>query len=174
MKLNGNFQVPKVNLNQFQQALHQELTKALVEGAKVYLEKVVPENKDDHVPVWSGASRATFARLASYVEYVIAWAPVTTPAGQAPDRIAMGLGQGEAIFDPGRSAPGVYSFTYETTLPHLIINESYDATQWGFHLRHPGPYHFQEKGRLAFEQSASTVVLPSWGSLLDVAQLRVG
>jgi hypothetical protein len=174
MKLTGNFQVPKVNLNQFQQALHQELTKALVEGAKVYLEKVVPENKDEHVPVWSGASRATFARLASYVEYAIAWGPVTTPAGQAPDRVAMGLEHGEAVFDPGRSTSGVYTFTYETTLPHLIINESYDATQWGFRLRHPGPYHFQEKGRLAFEQFASTVVLPGWGSLLGVAQLRVG
>jgi len=159
-----------VNLNQFQQALHQELAKALVDGAKTYLETVAPKNMSEGIPVWSGASRATFSELASYVEYVISCSPVHG----APNRIALGTDSGTAIFEPGTVSPGVYSFTYETTLPHLIINEYHDATQWGFRLKNPGPYHFQEKGRLAFEQFASTVVLPGWGSLLDVVQLRVG
>ena len=170
MHLTGNFQIPKVDLNQFQQALHEELTKALVTGAKTYLETVVPKDTGEGIPVWSGASRATFSQLADHVEYVISCSPVHG----APDRIVMGMGSGTAMFEPGTVTAGVYSFTYETTLTHLIINEYYDATQWGYHLKRPGPYHFQEKGRLAFEQVASTIVLPGWGSLLSVAQLRIG
>lgn len=170
MRLYGEFQAPKVDFGAFTRALHEELTKALAGGARAYLQMVVPKDKEAGVPVWSGASRGTFSELASYVEYAIALAPV----GDAPDRVSLGMSTGTAFFDPGSTTPGLYTFTYQTWLPHLIINEYYDARQWGFHLKNPGPYHFQEDGQVAFETYASTVDLPGWDSLLDVVHIRVG
>ena len=77
----------------------------------------------------------------------------------------------------------LYRFTYSTTLPHLIVNEYYNANLFRnpatgepyFHLTNPGPYHFQEAGQRAFRQYASSQVsLPGWESFLDTVTLRVG
>ena len=170
MRLIGNFQIPAIDVAKFKSALHKTLSEALTVGTKAYLETVVPLVSTEGVPVWSGASRATFARLASYVEYAINW----TPVPKAPDRISLGLDTGTATFDTGQTKEGVYTFTYLTDLPHLIVNEYHDATQWGFHLTHPGPYRFQEKGKDAFEAATSDIELPSWESFLDTRQMNVG
>ena len=103
------------------------------------------EPTDVGIPIWSGASVATFSKLASKVGLGMS----INTAGDAPDRIRLGEENSEATFTPDRDS-GIYSFSYVTTLPHLIVNEYHDATQWGFNLKHPGPYHFQEKGQEAF------------------------
>jgi hypothetical protein len=85
----------------------------------------------DTIPIYTGASRETFTPLASQVEF----GSMNGPSG------------------------GRYSFTYDTTLAHLIINEYYDARQWGFHLIHPGPYNFQERGKKAFLANIASMSL---------------
>ena len=66
------------------------------------------------------------------------------------------------------------SSLYTTSLPWLIINEYFDATQWGFHLKKPGPYDFQAKGLAAFLKFAEKVRLPDPFSCLKFAQIKVG
>ena len=68
---------------------------------------------------------------------------------------------------------GRYVFTVPTTLPWLIINEYFDATQWGFHLKKPGPYDFQKKGQAAFRKFAETVRLPDPFECLKSTKIKV-
>ncbi len=177
MRLTAKFQVPRVNFNRFRQALHENLSQSLAEAAKQWLSAVVPASTMEGIPVWSGASRATFLRLASYVEYVFAFAPVA----DAPDRIEFGLANGTGTFEMD-AVQGIYRFSYSTTLSHLIINEYYNANTFinpktdkpYFHLKRPGPYHFQEAGERAFRQFASGIELPGWRYIVDTTQLSVG
>ena len=93
-------------------------------------------------------------------------------AACARNRVQLGLEHGEAEFETNQDT-GVYSFTYHTTLSHLYINEYYDATAWGFNLKTPGPYHFQERGRAAFQAEAITVILPDWRDSVSVETIQV-
>jgi len=173
MHISATFHAPRVNFARFRQSLHEQLSEALAQAATVWLQATATEI----VPVWSAASRATFSPLASHVGYVLALSPVA----DAPNRIDLGIANGTGTFETDASQ-GLYRFTYSTTLPHLIINEYYNANTFinpntgmpYFRLRNPGPYHFQEAGQRAFREFASGVELPGWGSILDTVTLRVG
>ncbi len=167
MHFTANFRLPRVDMNEFRKLLDEQLIRATTQGAVVWLTKVIEESTPRAgMPVWSAASRATFAPLASQVEYALALSPVS----DAPNRIDIGIGASpgdNGVFERGET-PGIYSFTYSTTLPHLIINEYNNANEYRnpksgkpyFRLTNPGPYHFQEKGKSAFLKHAAEVVLP--------------
>jgi hypothetical protein len=176
MHMSARFQVPKVNLARFKEALHARLSECLAQAAAIWLQTTAT----GIVPVWSGASRATFSELAGYVGYVLSF-PIQS---DAPNRIGWGVSEGTGTFMLQTDvAKGLYQFSYSTTLPHLMINEYYNANlftnpltgQPYFHLIHPGPYHFQEAGQEAFRRYASSeIVLPGWDSILDTVRLCVG
>ena len=91
-----------------------------------WLEAVLAE-----IPVWSGASRATFVKLAQQIGYNLPVAPAAVQCGprpvHQPDRPH---GMGEAQSDGSLTAnkeTGEYTFTYSTTLPWLIWNEYHNA-----------------------------------------------
>ena len=157
MKFTGSLVTLQFTLSDYQKRLHEHLSNEIAHAAFVWLEAVLSE-----IPTWSGASRATFLRLAREVEYVLSISPTTL------NRIPYGQrhGDGEVTADP---AKGVYTFRYETTLRWLVHNEfnSPDSDPAVFHrLLKPGPYHFQQKGQAAFSKFASDVRLPSpWKSL---------
>jgi hypothetical protein len=166
-------------MNAFRQALNERLIRATTEGATVWLTKVIEDSTPRvGMPVWSAASRATFAPLASQVTYALAYAP----EGDAPNRIDVGIGASpgdNGTFERGETA-GIYSFTYSTTLPHLIINEYNNANTFRdkngrlrFHLTDPGPYHFQEKGKAAFLKHAAQVSLPDV-SIFTATTIAIG
>lgn len=173
MRLTARFRIPRVDFNRFQTALHERLSEALVQAAFKWLEATAT----DIVPVWSGASRATFSPLASQIGYVLTLAPVPT----APNRVDLGIANGTGTFETD-AGQGLYRFTYSTTLPHLIINEYYNANTFinpktglpYFHLRRPGPYHFQRVGARVFRQFARTVGLPGWRDIVSITPVNVG
>jgi hypothetical protein len=170
MHLTASFKTPKVDFAKFRQALHDQLAETLAQAGMKYLMATA-----ETLPTWSGASRATFTPLASHVGFVLSIAPV------AISRIDLGAELGNATFDAGETDPSLYTFSYETTLPHLIVNEYHNTNTFinpangkpYFHLKNPGPYHFQSKGEKAFRDFASEVVLPGWGSILDWVQITV-
>jgi len=173
MRLSAVFQVPRVDWNRFRAALHERLVTALTDATRQWLQATAV----DLVPVWSGASRATFSPLASYVNFVLS----CTPAVGAPNRIDLGIANGTGTWTAGE-IPGLYRFIYSTMLPHLIINEYYNANTFinphtglpYFHLTNPGPYHFQEAGARAFEEVAAKVQLPGWDAILTTTIVRAG
>jgi hypothetical protein len=154
--------------------LHARLSEAIAQAGCKWLVSV-----DEVVPVWSGASKATFTELAHQVGYPLSIGVSST----APDRIDLGLETGTATFETN-PATGIYSFSYETTLPHLIVNEYCNANTFinpqtqrpYFHLLHPGPYHFQEKGQKAFRDYVAHdfECLPDWRQCITVQQISVG
>ena len=151
MKFTGTFRAPRFNLTGYRKAVDNHFREVMAGAIMEWLEATVMTK----VPVWSGASRATFIALARNIGYNIPIFPV------APSRTSRGEAESLGHLDVGDSKPGRYLFTYKTTLPWLIINEYFDATQWGFNLRDPGPYHFQEAGAVCFRKLAENVRLPS-------------
>jgi hypothetical protein len=167
VRLKAKFRVPRFDLEKYKAALHAKLSEALAQAAFRWLSTV-----DAIIPAWSGASRATLSALASMVGYSLL---VGGPVEGAPDRVSVGLDHGSATFECNQSQ-AKYSFSYVTTLPWLIINEYYDARQWDFHLKRPGPYHFQEAATKALESYLSTELedLPSIRAFITTETVSMG
>ena len=157
MKFKGTLKSFRIDLGRYQKKLHEHLSDEIAHVAFLWLNAVLAE-----IPVWSGASHATFLQLSRSVGYQLAVQPA------AVNRVAYGQqhGSGEVTAD---AKGGVYGFHYETSLPHLLHNEfntpESDPNVF-YRLKRPGPYHFQEKGRKVFEDYAKEVRLPNpWQSL---------
>jgi hypothetical protein len=159
VKFKGTLRSFRINLQAYKRTLHEHLSNEIVHAAFLWLNAVLME-----IPVWSGASHATFLRLARQVGYQLTISPSVVsriPYGQRH-------GDGEVVADQEK---GRYLFRYETDLEHLIYNEFNNANitpdpALFYRLRKPGPYHFQKKGIAAFEEHAKSVRLPSpWKSL---------
>ncbi len=163
MKFTGALISPRFSLTAYRRAMDKCLREAVAQAVMEWLEATVIAE----VPVWSGASRATFIALGRKIEYNIPIFPA------APSRTSQGEAQsdGDLVADP---MTGRYVFTYMTTLPWLIVNEYFDATVWGFHLKKPGPYEFQLKGQAAFRKFAQTVRLPNPFDSLKLRRIKVG
>jgi hypothetical protein len=151
MKLTGTFKAPRIDLSAYRRALDKHLREEIASALYEWLQTTVIME----VPVWSGASAATFQILANSIRYNIPISPV------APSRIPRGIAESMGSGLETDEARGRYVFTYRTTLPWLIINEYFDARQWGFHLTKPGPYEFQKKGLATFRACAENVRLPN-------------
>jgi len=115
------------------------------------------------IPTWSKASRATFQKLAGDLGMIIPYGPQKS----YKDRTSLGLstGDGGLELEPGSSR---WHFRYSSSLRYLAYNE-YNRVVYGqapnvfsrSGLRHPTPYHFQEKGQRAFESFARLTKLPN-------------
>lgn len=163
MKWKGTLKAPRLALDKYRNALHNHLAQQTMEAAKRWFDGIIKANV---VPVWSGASRATFRKLANQVQYII---PIT-PA--VSSRIPMGEASSEGYLDMNPKT-GKYTFHYSTTLKHLVFNEYNNANLYGFNLRKPGPYHFQERAKAAFFVYAATIRLHSPWDFLTIHTIRV-
>jgi len=156
MKLTGTFQSPRVDFGKYRQALKKCLADAIAQCAVAWLGATTAS-----IPVWSGASRATFQRLASQVGFHL---DIAVASG-APDQTDMGLTNSTGSIDVSSADKGLASFKYGTSLAHLIYNEfnnanvSPDPTLFG-KLKRPGPYDFQTKGVLALRNALRDLQLP--------------
>jgi hypothetical protein len=166
MKFTGSMAGLKFDTEGYRKKMHEQLSEEIALAAFTWLETVLAE-----IPVWSGASWATFLRLSREVGYNLSISP------KAINRIPYGQrhGDGEVKTD---SKKGLYTFTYSTTLAHLISNEfnhntaENDPTVWG-RLKRPGPYNFQKAGQKAFEKMSGDVRLPSPWKSLKVSRQRI-
>jgi hypothetical protein len=162
MKFTGTLRAPRIDLDKYRRLLDKQLREAIAQALREWLEATVLAE----VPVWSGASRATFLALARNIEYDIPIFP------EVPSRTAQGVAESSGSLEAD-AMKGRYVFTYQTTLPWLVVNEYFDATQWGFHLRKPGPYDFQNQGAVAFRKFAESVRLPNPFACLKVTKTKV-
>lgn len=155
MKFTGGLPSFTINMERYKQRLAQALSEQLAFALFQWLDATV-----DQLPQWSGASAATFLHLAREIGYSL----TITVSGTAPNRIQLGLNNGEGEFHIDRDR-GVAKFRYRSTLRYLAYNEYHNANlvpdpglKWG--LLNPGPYHFQRKGRAAFESAVDDGWLP--------------
>lgn len=168
MRIKAQFQIPKLNLQQYAQQLRRQTVDAVAFGAYEWLDAATAD-----IPTWSGASRATFLQLAKAVGHPFS---IGTPARFAPNRFALGIGNSEGSFDA--ETPGKVTFTYATTLRHLIFNEFNNANLGGdpavfSRLLEPGPYRFQEKGATAYQRVIINFSLPDPRPFIKIKSKRV-
>jgi len=164
MKFKGSLASFRLDLTKYQKRLHDVLANEIAHAAFTWLEAVLSE-----IPTWSGASRATFLRLAREVEYSLMISP------KAINRIPYGKRHGEGSITAD-AKKGIYQFHYSTDLRWLVHNEfnAPDSDPNVFYrLLQPGPYHFQLKGQEAFRKFAADVRLPSPWKNLKVTRHRV-
>ena len=166
MKFKGNLAVLDFDLEDYRKRLHEQLSEEISRAAFIWIEEVLAE-----IPLWSGASWATFLRLSREIRYSL------TIDSKVIRRVSYGQrhGDGEVTAD---SKKGLYSFTYTTDLEWLVSNEyrhntkENDPTVW-YRLLRPGPYHFQQAGQRAFEKVAGDVRLPPPWKSLKVTKRRI-
>lgn len=154
MKLKASFNAPRINMDAYRAALNERLGDAIAHAAFIWIEATVPL-----IPVWSGASRATFRPLASKIGLAIAISPRAFVT-----RMSLGESQSSGSVTTDANS-GKFTFTYATSLAHLIYNEFNDANASPdptlfARLLNPGPYRFQEAGQRAFNEFAAGVRLP--------------
>jgi hypothetical protein len=163
MRFTRVLKAPTLALQAYRKALDKHMREVAAKAATEWLNTVLRE-----VPVWSGASQATFKRLADQIEYGLDIAPV------AKSREAEGMAQSTGKLT---ATDSIYAFEYGTSLPWLIWNEYHNAnvdpddTLFAQVLKE-GPYYFQVKGQIAFERFAETVTLPKVSPYIKEKRVR--
>lgn len=168
MRFTAHFESPVLDLNRYLNRLNEELSEVLARAAFEYIGATTAE-----IPVWSGASHATFLHLAREIGYNLS----ISEAPNAPRRVNYGLRNSEGSFEADKKS-GRFSFTYATRLKHLVYNEfnnaNIDPDPGLFaQLITPGPYNFQSAGEAAFLRTISNVRLPDVRPFIKVKVLRV-
>jgi hypothetical protein len=168
MKITATLQVPRLDINRYKRQLADDMTAALTNAAFEWVLAATAE-----IPVWSGASHATFLQLSREIGFQLS----ISEAGNAPNRVSYGLRHSDGVFITDPNA-GRFAFHYETDLKHLVYNEYNNANVTPdpglfFRLLKPGPYHFQEAARAAYSRAMGGVTLPDLRKFIKVKIKRV-
>jgi len=148
-----------LDLAMYKKVAFNELLALNERAGRAWLNAII---KETPIPAWSGASRATFLKVARLLGTSV---PISIAPG-APNRIAMGKSssQGRLIKDKGKVIVG---FEYKSSLGHLNYNEYNRAVAgksypqpWSNNVRYT-PYFFQQRGSTAWKAVAVTARLPN-------------
>ncbi|GMU26127.1 MAG: hypothetical protein AMXMBFR16_10320 [Candidatus Uhrbacteria bacterium] len=168
-----NYARIKLSRGDYNRLLYTHMRDLLAYSAFTWLNAAVAA-----IPVWSGASHGTFLKLAAEIGYDI---QVSGTAGDNPFALGPeeGRAQSKGFLTLGKGS-GQYTFTYETTLWHLIYNEYNNANQnptegrLFARLKRPGPYDFQAQALEAWNKVAANAKLPSPWEVLRLSWKTVG
>lgn len=114
------------------------------------------------IPTWSGASRATFSKLAQELGTSVPIGPIRAKK----DRISLGKSSALGSGVVENKAKGYVGFVYETNLSYLAYNEYNLATAgpppqpFSNNVRFT-PYNFQSRAQAAWLKVARTAKLPN-------------
>lgn len=167
LRIRATLRAPRIRLAEYKNAFGNAAEAHIAHTAFVWVSTAVAL-----IPTWSGASRATFEKLANSISFNFE----NSPTSSAPDRRGDGESQSQGGLDSDR-AKGVFSFHYGTSLEHLIFNEENDANQGGdpkvfFRLLQPGPYNFVAQANDAARPVFEDFVPPRVETYLTVRVVR--
>ena len=159
MRFRVNFKWAKLDRTTYMLALYHHMRLMNEKAGRIWLDAAVERIP---IPTWSGASRATFQRLASELNTTVPIGPKRSKKDRRPLGAASAVGSG-VIEDRGK---GYWGFKYVSNLRYLAYNEFNRAVpgpppQPFKGLKTPTPYGFQEKGAKAWLRFATKVRLPS-------------
>ena len=166
MRLNGTFISPRYDIARYEQMLQERLGRAIADAAAEWMGATTAL-----IPVWSGASLATFQPLASRLGIPLSIAPHAFV-----NRVSFGEASATGEIETDARA-GRFTFSYSTTLAHFIWNEFHNANTTPdptlfARLLQPGPYRFQAAGEKAFRDFAAGVTLPDPSLTIQVRTVR--
>lgn len=113
MPLKATVRYPRPNVRRTTDKIHREMSQFILDVAKSWVIDVT-----NHVPVWSGASRASFLKLAHRVGVSISIAPVVK------SRIPLGVETSIGILIQDRRT---YGFIWESNLSYIQIVDRYNG-----------------------------------------------
>lgn len=118
--LTAKVDYPVVDVDKSVQAIHKTMARFVTDTLAVWV-----TGSTEPVPVWSGASRASFLKLAAQARVTITINPV------APSRIPLGIetSVGEVFANPGTN----YGWLWSSDLAHIgIVDDRVNFTGAGF------------------------------------------
>ena len=155
------FTAMHLDLREYRRALLNALRNLNERAGKAWIREAVDATP---IPTWSGASRATFQKLASELGTSVPIGPIRARKSRVSLGRSTSLGSG---VEEENSYDKVYvGFVYETDLRYLKYNE-YNAAVAG---RPPAPfsnnvrytpYGFQRRAEKAWQAVAKTAKLPN-------------
>ncbi len=161
-KIQARLQSARIDIASYRAELIARASSTIHEAGVTWLETATSV-----IPVWSGASRGTFAKLANELGVRF---PIS-PSKTGPNRVRDGIdsSKGDVTTDTNSLR---FSFTYETDLAHLVYNEQFDANSSPdptlfSRLKQPGPYNFQELANNAAQSVIDDFVPPIPTSLIS-------
>ena len=181
MKFKVRFLGAQIDLKKYNKVLDVQLGKLIEQAGYAWLNAFVLRV----IPVWSGASRSTFLKLAREVNFPLTVTGISAPRdliSSDPSRYGprAGFQRSKGEVSKGEK-PGVYTFRWETNLFQLVFNELQDANanpvagRLFSRLKRPGPYNFQELGQAAFHEfSRDKVKLPNPWQSITLTSIRRG
>lgn len=113
MPLKATVKYPRIDIKRSVEEIHGVMVDAVIEAAKTFV-----IHSTDLVPVYSGASKASFLRLAALTRTQLIINPV------APSRIPLGVATstGELLVEKGKS----YGFEWSSDLVYIhIVDQRY-------------------------------------------------
>lgn len=159
MKFTANFHAPTLDLAAYKVKLNSYMEEWLKQAGRKWLGATVMTV----IPTWSRASRATFQKLARELGTSVPYGPLRS----LKNRESLGLSTGGQSGLELNSSASRWHFKYHSSLRYLAYNE-YNRAVYGeggvfsrSGLRHPTPYHFQEKGLQAFKDFTHFTELPN-------------
>lgn len=157
IKVKYNFVGFEINMQMYRRSLLRALRKFNEKAGQAWISTAVDTTP---IPTWSGASRATFQKLANELGTSVPIGPIKAPK----DRTSLGRSTSSSgVWEEGNDYVG---FTYETDLRYLAYNEYNKAIKgpppqpFSNAVRFT-PYKFQERAKQAWETEASKAKLPN-------------
>jgi len=177
VKFTARFKTIEIDEAKWEKRLKTRLEKNLKKAAIVWLNATVLLA----IPTWSGASRATFLKLARAVGFGLTISGIKATSSDNSRALGPRVGFQQSQGKVSGYNKGRITFTYGTTLFHLVFNEFNNANQnptagrLFSRLNEPGPYNFRRIGQAAFEDFVKDVIeLPSPWKALKIRRIRVG
>jgi len=163
MKMTAHLVELSLDLKRYKKDLAKSMSDQLKEAIRVWLQAVIRPV----VPTWSGASRATFEKIARSASTTIGYGALKAHK----DRRSLGKRESEGSITIDKE--GLYSFEWSTTLRYFILNNMsrqeyvpgakdtgsgviYSPTG----LTRPGPYNIEEKSKPVLENFIQGMKLP--------------
>ena len=159
MKWETDFVTVDINMISYRRAVLNYLRELNKEAGRAWIKEVI---KGTPIPTWSGASRATFLKLARELDTVVPIGPIEAPIRRVSLGVASSKGSG-TFEDRGDVTVG---FDYDTNLRYLAYNEYNKATAGKYPKPFSNkvrftPYNFQERAAQAWEKEAKKAELPN-------------
>lgn len=159
MTFKYNFYSLNLNLPAYTRALLNTLRTYNERAGQAWIDAAVNRTP---IPTWSGASRATFQKLAAELGTTVPIGPIRSQR----DRTSLGKSSsaGSGVIEDPRS--GYVGFIYETNLQYLAYNEYNQAVAglppqpFSNNVRFT-PYNFRSRAHAAWLGVAQTAKLPN-------------
>lgn len=147
-----------LDLGAYKQAAFNAMININERAGKEWIESAVFSTP---IPIWSGASRATFENLAKELGTHI---PTGPPAANAPDRTSLGKSSSTSRVIENKGTMYV-GFIYSTSLAYLNYNEYNKAVAGPYPRPYSNrvrftPYFFQARASAAWREIAQQAKLP--------------